>query len=112
MSETKHTPLPWSAIRSTEDEPQLFDLIGGHPATTVVAQRVHANNIPFIKGAVNARPKVEQLLVTSKDIVASFRRCMEVTRSHKEYIDIRLAPAEKAIREVEAVLGGKTECHK
>ena len=54
----KFTPGPWSRIRAYEDKPQLFDVVGGHPATTIVAKDVHSLNVTLIAAA----PEMYELL--------------------------------------------------
>ncbi len=49
--------------------------------------------------------KVEELVWQSKSLVAGFQACMRHTGSSEEMIEIRLAPAEKAIRALESALG-------
>lgn len=53
--------------------------------------------------------KVEELLKQAKDIVKGFRMCMVHADCAEEMVNLRLEPAEQAIREVSAALGGKAE---
>jgi len=57
---SKFTPGKWSRIRAYEDKPQLFDIVGGHPATTIVARDIHSSNVTLIAKA----PEMYELLET------------------------------------------------
>lgn len=57
----KFTPGKWSKIRAYEDKPLLFDIVGGHPATTIIARDVHSSNVPIVTHAPEMYGLLERL---------------------------------------------------
>ena len=116
MSEAKHTPLPWMKQPAVNQETfkdyvELYRPPGypNEPIGTLCPYLHDAEaNADLILTSVNARPKAKELLEAGRDARAALQLF-----AHGRGFDTVQASAHKrldrAIREVEAALGGKAE---
>ncbi len=103
MSETKHTPFLWrmSGLHIVDR--------GGLIALSLVPTKHRDSNLAYhyVYGAVNARPKVEELVKASRGVAQLWPHLAHYLRGEQAQIEARRSVRrfEHAILQVETALG-------